>query len=101
MRPEVIHLYSNRTHNLDFSQADDTPPTQAITLSSSDWNADGTANISLRFVKFQNITSLILYVNKGDGDAETVRLDRVRLIGESGEKREVKTLEKAGDLPGE
>jgi hypothetical protein len=101
MRPEVIHLYSNRTHNLDFSEADDTPPTQAITLSSSDWNADGTANISLRFVKFQNITSLILYVNKGDGDAETVRLDRVRLIGESGEKREVKTLEKAGDLPGE
>lgn len=102
MRPEVIHLYTNKPHNLDFSEADDTPPTQAITLTESDWNPDGTANISLRFVKFQNITSLILYVNKGAGDGETVRLDRVRLIGESGEKREMGRLEKPSDaLPGE
>lgn len=101
MRPEIIHLYTNKPHNLDFSEADDTPPTQAITLTSADWNADGTANIGLRFVKFQNITSLILYVNKGDGDGETVRLDRIRLIGEAGEKREMGKLEKVGDLPGE
>lgn len=101
MRPSVIHLYTNKPHNLDFGEADDTPPTQAITLTESDWNSDGTANISLRFVKFQNITSLIIYVTGGDGDGETVRLDRVRLIGDAGEKREMGKLEKMGDLPGE
>lgn len=101
MRPGTIHLYTNHPHNLDFSEADDTPPTQAITLSANDWNKDGTANISLRFVKFQNISSLVLYVTKGDGDGDKVRLDRVRLVGESGEKREMGKLEKMGDLPGE
>lgn len=101
MRPGTIHLYTNKPHNLDFAEADDTPPTQAITLTEKDWNADGTANIGLRFVKFQNITSLVIYVTAGDGDGEKVRLDRVRLIGESGEKREMGKLEKIGDEPGE
>lgn len=101
MRPGTIHLYTNKPHNLDFSEADDTPPTQAIELTEKDWNADGTANIGLRFVKFQNINSLIIYVTKGDGDGEKVRLDRVRLIGESGEKREMGKLEKIGDEAGE
>ncbi|TQN66316.1 Thioredoxin-like protein 1 [Colletotrichum shisoi] len=101
MRPGTIHLYTNKPHNLDFSEADDTPPTQAIELTEKDWNADGTANIGLRFVKFQNINSLIIYVAKGDGDGEKVRLDRVRLIGESGEKREMGKLEKIGDEAGE
>jgi len=97
MRPAVIHLYTNKPHNLDFSEADDTPPTQAITLTAKDWNEEGTANIPLRFVKFQNITSLIIYVNKGDGEGDKVRLDRVRMIGESGEKREMGKLEKVGE----
>lgn len=97
MRPALVHLYTNKPHNLDFSEADDTPPTQAITLSAEDWNSEGTANIGLRFVKFQNITSLIIYVVKGDGDGEKVRLDRVRMIGESGEKREMGKLEKVGE----
>ncbi|KAF6811110.1 thioredoxin [Colletotrichum sojae] len=101
MRPGTIHLYTNKPHNLDFSEADDTPPTQVITLTEKDWNADGTANIGLRFVKFQNINSLIIYVTEGDGDGEKVRLDRVRLIGESGEKREMGKLEKIGDEAGE
>lgn len=101
MRPAVIHLYTNQPHNLDFSEADDMPPTQAFTLAAKDWNANGTANIPLRFVKFQNITSLVVYVQRGDGDGEKVRLDRVRLLGEAGEKRDMGKLEKIGDEPGE
>jgi hypothetical protein len=86
---------------MDFSEADDTEPTQAITLEPSDWNENGTANINLRFVKFQKTTSLIVYVQRGHGDAESVRLDRVRLIGDAGAKREMGKLVKVGDEPGE
>ncbi|KAI9171609.1 Thioredoxin-like protein [Paramyrothecium foliicola] len=96
-RPGVIHLYINRPQNMDFGEADDTEPTQAITLSPEDWNENGTANISLRFVKFQRTTTLILYVQQGDGEAETVRLDRIKLIGEAGAKREMGKLQKLGD----
>ncbi len=103
MRPRTIKLFTNKPHNLGFEEAEDLNATQVIELTDSDWNEDGTANISLRFVKFQSINTLILFVLDGDGsnDSEKVRLDRVRLIGEAGEKREMGKLEKIGDEPGE
>ncbi|KLU84324.1 hypothetical protein MAPG_03368 [Magnaporthiopsis poae ATCC 64411] len=101
MRPKKIKLYTNRPHNLDFDQAESTDPTQEIEISASDWNAEGTANIQLRFVKFQNINSLVIFVESGHGSSEKVRLDRLRLIGDAGEKREMGKLEKIGDEQGE
>lgn len=68
-----------------------------IELSEKDWNADSTANIPLRFVKFQNINSLVIFVESGDGEGEKTRIDRVRLIGDTGEKRDLGKLEKIGD----
>lgn len=82
---------------MDFAEADDSEPTQVVNLSPSDWNADGTVNIPLRFVKFQKTSTVILYVQQGDGEAEVVRLDRVKLIGEAGAKREMGNLQKIGD----
>lgn len=101
LRPRTIKLFTNKPHNLGFDEAEDLSATQEFELSEEDWNADGTANIPLRFVKFQNITSLVLFVKDGDGEGEKTRVDRLRLIGESGEKREMGKLEKIGDEPGE
>ncbi|KAI8632511.1 DUF1000-domain-containing protein [Xylariaceae sp. FL1651] len=101
MRPKTIKLFTNRPHNLGFDEADDIDPTQTIEIGEDDWNSNGTANLTLRFVRFQNITSLVIFIVDGDGDSEKVRLDRLRLIGESGEKREMGKLEKIGDEPGE
>ena len=101
MRPKTIRLYTNRAHNLGFDEADDIQPTQEIEISEDDWNSNGTVTLGLRFVRFQNISSVVLFVVDGDGDSEKVRLDRVRFIGESGEKREMGKLEKIGDEPGE
>ncbi|PHH89842.1 hypothetical protein CDD83_5138 [Cordyceps sp. RAO-2017] len=95
-RPEVIRLYINRPQNMDFSEADDSEPTQEITLTADDWNADGTANVGLRYVKFQKTTTLIVYVQKGGDGAETVRIDRLKLLGEAGAKREMGKLQKVG-----
>lgn len=101
MRPKTVKLFTNRPHNLGFEEADDIDPTQTIEIGEADWNSNGTANLPLRFVRFQNVSSLVIFVVDGDGDSEKVRLDRVRLIGESGEKREMGKLEKIGDEPGE
>ena len=98
MRPRTFKLYTNRPHNLGFEEADDTPPTQTITLDAKDWDSEThTAKLELRFVKFQNIVSLIIFVVDGGGDGEKVRIDRLRLIGESGIPREVPKLEKITD----
>lgn len=101
MRPKTLKLFTNRPHNLGFDEAEDIEPTQAIEIGEDDWNTNGTANLALRFVRFQNITSLVVFVADGDGDSEKVRIDRIRLIGESGEKREMGKLEKIGDEMGE
>ncbi|KAH9902098.1 putative thioredoxin [Xylariomycetidae sp. FL2044] len=100
-RPKTIKLFTNRPHNLGFDEAEDINATQTIEIGERDWNASGTVNIGLRFVRFQNITSVVLFVVEGDGQSDKVRLDRVRLIGESGEKREMGKLEKIGDEAGE
>ncbi|KAI0141151.1 DUF1000-domain-containing protein [Hypoxylon sp. NC0597] len=97
MRPKTIKLFTNRPHNLGFDEAEDIDPTQTIEISENDWNSNGTASLGLRFVRFQNVTSLVIFVVDGDGDGEKVRLDRIRFIGESGEKREMGKLEKIGD----
>ena len=98
MRPRTIQIYSNRPHILGFEEAEDIPPTQKITLETEDWDQKaGTAKVELRFVKFQNVTSLVLFVVDGNGDGDTVRIDRLRVIGETGEKRELGKLEKVGD----
>jgi len=96
MRPKTIQLYTNRAHILGFEEAEDVPAAQSITLESKDWDATGTATLSLRFVKFQNVTSLVLFIVDGDGEGEKVRVDRIRLIGETGEKRDGK-IEKIDD----
>ncbi|MCJ1350485.1 MAG: hypothetical protein MMC33_000466 [Icmadophila ericetorum] len=100
MRPKTIQLYTNRSHVLGFEEADDIPVTQSVTLNPSDWDEKtGTAKVELRFVKFQNITSLVIFVVDGEGSGEKVRVDRVRIIGETGEKRTLGKLEKIGDDP--
>lgn len=97
LRPKTIHLYSNRQHNLGFEEAEDITSTQTIELKPSDWDEKtGTAKIELRFVKFQNVSSVVLFVVDGEGDGEKTRIDRIRLIGETGEKRDMGKLEKIG-----
>jgi len=102
VRPKTIQLYSNRSHVLGFDEAEDTPATQVLEIKESDWDAKTqTAKLELRFVKFQNISSLTVFVVDGDGDGEKTRIDRIRLFGESGEKRAMGKLEKIGDEHGE
>ncbi len=102
MRPKTIQVYSNRAHVLGFEEAEDIPATQKVTLGPRDWDEKtGTAKVELRFVKFQNVTSLVIFVVDGDGSGEKVRVDRLRIVGETGEKRELGKLEKIGDEQGE
>ena len=97
MRPRTIKIYKNRPSTLGFEEAEDILPTQSVELKGSDWSkSTGTAKIELRFVKFQNVSSLVLFVVDGDGKGDKVRVDRVRIIGEKGEKKDLGKLGKVG-----
>ncbi|KAK3718339.1 Thioredoxin-like protein 1 [Vermiconidia calcicola] len=102
MRPRTLHLFTNRSTVLGFDEADDMPVTQKVEIQEGDWDAKTqTAKVELRFVKFQNISSLVLFVADADGEGEKTRIDRIRLFGETGEKRKMGALEKIGDEQGE
>lgn len=102
MRPRRISLYTNRSHVLGFDEAEDIPAVQSVDIKREDWDANtGTAKVDLRFVKFQNVTSLVMFFEDGDGDGEKLRVDRIRFVGDAGEKRAMGKLEKIGDEPGE
>ncbi len=97
-RPKVVKIFTNRPRILGFDEADDAVATQEFTLSEKDWDPKtGTAKIELRIVKFQNVSSLVLFIVESEGDNEKVRVDRVRIIGESGEKRDGKIEKIASD----
>ncbi|KAJ5480692.1 hypothetical protein N7539_006586 [Penicillium diatomitis] len=102
MRPRTLKLYTNTSHILGFEQAEDTTPEQTIEIQPEQWDSKtGTATVDLRFVKFQNVTSLVIFFVDGDGESEKLRVDRVRIIGEAREKTSLGKLEKIGDEPGE
>lgn len=98
MRPRTLKIYANRANILGFEEAEDVVATQEVSLNERDWDEKtGTARVELRFVKFQNVKSLVLFVVDGDGDGEKVRIDRLRFLGETGEKRDQGKLEKVGE----
>jgi len=102
MRPRTVNIYISRSNVLGFDEAEDLPPTQSITLEPGDWDTKThTAKLELRFVKFQNVSSLVVFVVDGIGDGEKTRVDRVRILGETGEARKMGKLEKIGDEQGE
>lgn len=102
MRPKTLRLYVNRSQVLGFDEAEDIPPVQELTIQPEDYDAKtGTAKVELRFVKFQSVTSLVFFFVDGHGDSDKLRIDRIRILGEAGEKREKGRLEKIGDEQGE
>ncbi|KAK6511410.1 hypothetical protein TWF481_000326 [Arthrobotrys musiformis] len=95
-RPTKLKLFTNKPNIVGFSEADNMVAAQQIEIKEEDWK-DGTAAINTKFVKFQNVFSLNLFVEDAEGDAEKVRIDRIRIIGDVGEKRELGKLEKVGE----
>jgi len=95
-RPRTIKIYINNAHILGFEEAESRTEHQTITLSDDDWK-DGTATISTRFVKFQAVSTLTMFIVDAADDAESVRVDRIRIIGEGGEKKDPGKLEKIGE----
>ncbi|OQR95566.1 hypothetical protein THRCLA_07760 [Thraustotheca clavata] len=77
--PRKLKLFVNRT-NLGFSDVADIEPVQQIDLTQEQLDA-GKA-IELRFVKFQRVTSLTLFIEENNG-GEISTLSSLHLYGES------------------
>ncbi|KAF8422931.1 PITH domain-containing protein [Tirmania nivea] len=97
-RPRKLKLYANRSNIVGFEEAEGITPTQEVEIAPESWSKEtGTVVINTRFVKFQNIFSLTIFVEEGEDGCEKTRIDRIRVVGEVGEKRDLGKLEKIKD----
>lgn len=97
-RPTRMKIFTNRPRILSFDDAESMQATQEFNIAEQDWDPKtSTAKLELRFVKFQNVSSLVFFIAESEGDNEKVRIDRLRIIGESGEKRDGKIEKIAQD----
>lgn len=97
-RPKKLKFYVNRPNIVGFEEADSITPTQEVEITPESWDKKtGTVVINTRFVKFQSIFSMSIFVEEGEDGCEKTRIDRIRVVGEAGEKRDMGKLEKIKD----
>jgi len=89
--PMTIKIYANRL-NIGFDETDSIEETQSINLSKTDYEKNDI--IPLRFVKFQNITNIVLFVKDNLGDEETTIIKELRFIGSPVETTDIEHLKK-------
>jgi len=77
--PRTVKLYVNNP-SMDF-QSVDVPATQELVLSSEDLKENTLT--ALKFLKFQNVASLTIFVEDNQGDKDTTIISRLRFIGQS------------------
>ncbi|KAG0166909.1 Thioredoxin-like protein 1 [Apophysomyces sp. BC1034] len=92
--PRTIKLFANR-QNLGFDDAESIQETQTLELTPSDF--DENAVINLRFVKFQNVVNLVLFIDSNQEDEESTKIQQLIFIGSSTETTNMGDLKKAED----
>ncbi|XP_036385285.1 thioredoxin-like protein 1 [Megalops cyprinoides] len=77
--PKVVKVFINLPRSMDFDDAERSEPTQALELTEDDVKEDGL--IPLRYVKFQNVNSVTLFIKSNQGDEETTKVNYLTFIG--------------------
>lgn len=93
--PSKIKVWANTTGMISFEDA----VAGVKALHSSELRAageNGWREVPLRFVHFQNVNSVVIFLDGDDEDASTF-VQRLVLVGSKGESREQGKLEKIGD----
>jgi len=75
--PRSVKFYVNNPH-MDFNSVD-SAITQELQLAPTDLKEDSLT--PLKFLKFQNVASLTIFVEDNQGDEDTTIISRLRLIG--------------------
>jgi len=77
--PKNIKLFINQPRTLDFDSAESMAPVQAFELTADDIQ-EGSL-IPLRFVKFQNVNAITIFVKDNQGNTETTQIDYLTIYG--------------------
>lgn len=76
--PKVLKIFINQPRTLDFDAADSNQPVQELDLKPEDLNG---SPINLRYVKFQNVQNVQVFVRNNQGNEETTQIQHLSFIG--------------------
>jgi hypothetical protein len=88
--PKSIKLYTNRP-SMGFSDIGSVPVAQEFSVSPSQLSGEP---IPLKFVKFQGVTLLTIFIENNQADEETTKVFKIAFHGNSGETMNVAEIKK-------
>ncbi|KAI9027964.1 PITH domain-containing protein [Hyaloraphidium curvatum] len=89
--PKEIKTFINRL-TLGFDDVDSIPETESLTLSENDFAPNSVT--PLRFVRYQSVNSLILFIGSNQGDEESTVLKQLVIYGSPIETTKMSDLKK-------
>lgn len=96
--PNKIKVWANTTGPISFEDASD--GVKALHQSDLTFDDKGIATVELRYVLFQSVSSLLVFLD-GEDEDESTKVDKIVLIGNRGEAKDPGKLSKIGDELGE
>eukprot|EP00250_Pteridium_aquilinum_P031783 c4425_g1_i1 orf=164-694(+) len=88
--PKTVKLFANR-QSMGFSNVSDFPASDIITLSPEDLKGKP---VTLKFVKFQNVRSLTIFIEDNQGSTDVTKVIKLALNGSTVETTNMKELKK-------
>jgi hypothetical protein len=92
--PSELHLFVNRS-SMGFDEAESEPATQMLALSPKDV-ADGGKAMPLAYVKFQNVSTITVFIPANQGGGDTTTLHQLRFFGTPIATTNMQDLKKMG-----
>lgn len=76
---KTVCLFINQPHTLDFDSASSMQPVQMLILTPQDVEKDSL--VELKYVKFQNVSNLQLFIKDNLDGSEVTRVDQLQFFG--------------------
>ncbi|CAG8753496.1 9305_t:CDS:2 [Acaulospora morrowiae] len=93
--PKTIKLFANRL-NIGFDEIDSIKETQLIQLNEKDYE-ENTSVFPLKFVKFQSVVNITVFVQDNIGDEETTTIKELIFIGSPIETTKMENLNRKNE----
>ncbi|XP_042415097.1 PITH domain-containing protein At3g04780-like [Zingiber officinale] len=90
--PRTVKLFANKEH-MGFSNVND-PPSDSFNISAD--NLKGKP-VTLKYVKFQNVCSLTIFIEDNQGGGDVTKLQKISLYGTTVDTTNMKDLKKIED----
>lgn len=98
--PKTLKLFQNQPSSLDFDKAESAEPVQLVELKPEDATEDAKP-VQLKYVKFQNVNSLTIFVKDNQTGKDTTRITQLTLIGSPVAATNMNEFKRIGGKQGE